>query len=1415
MVKNNQKLKVLFISANFDEKNIVKSNQEFMKIKNQKEKSFYNDFIKIEPALALNRIQLREVIGKIKPEIIHFSGHGEKFKGPLFQDDLIDDPSDLMSNTISVLEEFKDTTRFIFFNICDSFLIAEKVAKFTNIVIATNSKVDDYASINLANGFYEKFFRNIPIKPSFDYALGLYKKSQVEGEYILFDREDSKSNEFVSLLEKPIWEIFKGDFDASIEHYLNWILKFAITISMDNLKPFYSLFLDFLVKFLEIKIDNKITQQLLREAHDNPPRNIITIFLNHCSILNNHDYIRKEDVFSKLERTLQYLMLKLQKNIHIVNIILMSFYETSIKSDDELRILIEPFFESFKISWLSNFKLLDENIKKPLIEFQVNNREEIVSFSESELHDYCRKHLELADLASKYGNRFDENLFVNTPHLESEFKKFIHNLENRHSKERIFLLLGHMGLGKTWNVSYLAFKYVDVYPTFYYHLGISYESNFEFTLGDFNQESKRIRKLSNLNPNDKKQVLIIFDGFDELSYEERNSFLPKLIKLVKNNHNDLMVILTSRLVDWVNSEIVLKKAREHKQYIYQNEGFQYFETINIRTGSSYVLSDIEQRSRLIQLNKNYGIELDLIKDERLKKLLQKPFIVDLISKKNLALIQMRFNPKSEEWFKLFADQTTENTILGRMGIIEEKADIFKELVCEIADPYTPILEDELKYFIKENEKNWDVIYSSGIIRKQPKDLQYEFYFKKEFQEFIDHYISKLKSEFHGTPMCKADKYWMQKLELELSEIKPNFRFQNIESLDPKIGISGFKRDSDGRISTISLYKCQLPYIPKSISKLIHLKVLNLQNNKLTRLPEYLGNLKYLETINLNNNALVEIPNFLTKLKNLKRIRLENNNIGSFKSWWKEFENLKYVNLYRNEKQVLVDKEPRCNIEFISPNIKLIDDQLPLKINDQRVKDVGKLLLKDAAVVEYLYEMKRLHTEINYKFEFHENVIKKLTIDKPRDLSEIFWSLEYLEELHLIFRSTYFLPNNSIRKMYLINSQPESGLSLKIDPSIKNLKNLKILRIENFSNLTLPSDLQFLSHIKTFIIDCPAMKPPPLYLIEENYYPNIILNALSKRFNDFPDIIEKNYPNFPHLLISMPRDESIDKFFIGNHIKNFCLLYNYGPSTIEIRSELKKLLIASNGYFKIEDFLTNNLWNMQESGNFIFIPEKSYSYLPKITADFSKLTHLRIECTQVLKLEKSILESPNIEKLIISNFNLPIPINESFKEISSKLFQIRVANNCKLPDGEFNLRLLTNFHIRLPQLTELPNFISSLNQFNRLIISYHDDEIKHLTFGSKSDKFRFVFLVSKNCEFPRFLQNLKNLSHVWINLPSMTKLPNDFELYFKDTKKIKLYKEKGIEENIDDYLKLENPEYYIIRVHQSCILPLVDSNIFHH
>ncbi|KKM77502.1 hypothetical protein LCGC14_1369320, partial [marine sediment metagenome] len=111
---------------------------------------------------------------------------------------------------------------------------------------------------------------------------------------------------------------------------------------------------------------------------------------------------------------------------------------------------------------------------------------------------------------------------------------------------------------------------------------------------------------------------------------------------------------------------------------------------------------------------------------------------------------------------------------------------------------------------------------------------------------------------------------------------------------------------------------------------------------------------------------------------------------------------------------------------------------------------------------------------------------------------------------------------------------------------------------------------------------------------------------------------------------------------------------------------------------------------------------------------------------------------------------------------------------KIPEIENNLENITHFRINLPQLYRLPNFISNLSQFKQLVITSESLDNIIASFGTDEDKHRLLFRVANSCEFPRFLLQMKHLTHVWIDLPKLMKLPSDFELYFSDTKKIKFF-----------------------------------------
>jgi leucine-rich repeat protein SHOC2 len=88
-------------------------------------------------------------------------------------------------------------------------------------------------------------------------------------------------------------------------------------------------------------------------------------------------------------------------------------------------------------------------------------------------------------------------------------------------------------------------------------------------------------------------------------------------------------------------------------------------------------------------------------------------------------------------------------------------------------------------------------------------------------------------------------------------------------------------DNPERAETLVLRNRKMVTLPSEISKLHHLKVLNIGNNNLKNLPPEVGLLQNLTELNIENNLLTSIPKEIFQLKNLKKINLNHNSLNVF------------------------------------------------------------------------------------------------------------------------------------------------------------------------------------------------------------------------------------------------------------------------------------------------------------------------------------------------------------------------------------------------------------------------------------------------------------------------------------------------------------------------------------------------------
>ena len=92
------------------------------------------------------------------------------------------------------------------------------------------------------------------------------------------------------------------------------------------------------------------------------------------------------------------------------------------------------------------------------------------------------------------------------------------------------------------------------------------------------------------------------------------------------------------------------------------------------------------------------------------------------------------------------------------------------------------------------------------------------------------------------------------------------------------------------------------------------------------------------------------------------------------------------------------------------------------------------------------------------------------------------------------------------------------------------------------------------------------------------------------------------------------------------------------------------------------------------------------------------------------------------------------------------------------------------------------------------------------FWSKNSLGTFYFRVNPNCEFPSFINECEDITHIWIELPNLRKLPENVILNISGIKSVKLFVDSEIDEDIDEYLMKKKVDYFIIKVNKECSIP---------
>ena len=146
---------ILFLGANPKETDQLRLGQEARDIEEGVRRSRQRDDFQFVTKWAVRTTDLRRHLLDEYPQIVHFSGHGTKTNGLVFEDNngatkVVDAQS--LANLFSV---FSDTIECVVLNACYSEEQADAIVQHIPYVIGMNNAIPDETAIQFAVAFYD------------------------------------------------------------------------------------------------------------------------------------------------------------------------------------------------------------------------------------------------------------------------------------------------------------------------------------------------------------------------------------------------------------------------------------------------------------------------------------------------------------------------------------------------------------------------------------------------------------------------------------------------------------------------------------------------------------------------------------------------------------------------------------------------------------------------------------------------------------------------------------------------------------------------------------------------------------------------------------------------------------------------------------------------------------------------------------------------------------------------------------------------------------------------------------------------------------------------------------------------------------------------------------------------------------
>ncbi|MEH2243852.1 CHAT domain-containing protein [Nostoc sp.] len=147
--------KILILAANPQGTTPLRLDEEVREIDAGLQRAKHRDQFVLEQKWAVRPRDIQRAMLDINPQIIHFSGHGTKDEGLVFEDETGSAKLVNGEALAGLFDLFADQVECIVLNGCYSEMQAEAISQQINYVIGMKKAIGDRAAIEFAVGFYD------------------------------------------------------------------------------------------------------------------------------------------------------------------------------------------------------------------------------------------------------------------------------------------------------------------------------------------------------------------------------------------------------------------------------------------------------------------------------------------------------------------------------------------------------------------------------------------------------------------------------------------------------------------------------------------------------------------------------------------------------------------------------------------------------------------------------------------------------------------------------------------------------------------------------------------------------------------------------------------------------------------------------------------------------------------------------------------------------------------------------------------------------------------------------------------------------------------------------------------------------------------------------------------------------------